>query len=143
MEEKKPHVSYLETLSNELRDHNLYYEMLNKRLALIKANNSYTEKSEFEKNEIEICIVETKGKLAALRKVITEREKYFKGYAEQYEKDSEECDKNFDAVLELAKQKAPKNKILNEEINAIVWENVNSIPEVKVTLYKRLKQLAV
>lgn len=140
--EQQTQTPYIEVLQNELKDHHAYFEMLTKRIALIKANNGYTEKSEFEKNEIEITIVETRGKIAALKKLITQREEYYKQYSVQYAKDLEDCDKNFDKIVELAKAKAPKNKILDEELKVINWDNVAKMPEVKVTLYKRLKQLA-
>lgn len=133
--------TYYQTLLSELEWHYKKHEAYTKRIALIKANNGYSTKNEFEKNEIEITILETQEKISALKKLITLREEYFKEWVKGFAKDLEECEKNFESVIASAKQHAKKNKMLSKELDSVVWENVEKMPEVKVKLYKRFKQL--
>lgn len=130
---------YINTLQSTLDKHKKLLECLEKRLILI--HNNYSLKDEYEKNEIEITKIKTLGEIESIKKVIYERESYFKKYIIQFSKDAEEVDKNFDKVLSYVKANSNKIKGAPELLSSINWETIKDNLEVKIKVYERLKSL--
>ena len=130
---------YLKTLKNTLVTQKTLKECLEKRLFLI--HQDYSNKTEYDKNDIEIIKIKTQGEIDVLRKVIFEKENYFLKFMEGFVKDLEEIDSNYQNVLDKCKEKALKDSNIDKILKSVNWEMVNDNLEVKVHLYKRLKGL--
>jgi hypothetical protein len=130
---------YLQNLKNTLVTQKTMKECLEKRLFLIHLD--YVNKSEYEKNEIEITKIKTQGEIDVLKRVIDEKENYFIKYMKQFVVDIEEVEKEYDSVLQKAKIKAINNTAITNILNSVNWRVVEENAEVKIYLYKRLKDL--
>jgi hypothetical protein len=130
---------YLQNLKNTLVTQKTMKECLEKRLFLIHLD--YVNKSEYEKNEIEITKIKTQGEIDVLKRVIDEKESYFIKYMKQFVVDIEEVEKEYDSVLQKAKIKAINNTAITNILNSVNWRVVEENAEVKIYLYKRLKDL--
>lgn len=128
---------YIKVLQETLATHKKMLDCLEKRLTLIHID--YATKNEYEKNEIEIVKIKTHGEIDALKKVIKKREEYFINYMKQFSIDFEECEKNYEKVLNKAKSMKDRNMI--ELLTSVNWKNVDENIEVKIKLYQRLKDL--
>ena len=128
---------YIKTLQDTLATHKKLLDCLEKRLVLI--HTKYTEKNEYEKNEIEITKIKTVGEIDALKKVIKAREEYFEKYMKQFVIDVEEMEKNYETVLNKVKNNQDKIQGAKELLYAVNWKNVEENIEVKIKLYQRLK----
>jgi hypothetical protein len=137
--EKTLNHPYLKQLKNTLVTQKTLKECLEKRLYLIHLD--YANKSEYEKNEIEITKIKTQGEIDVLKRVINEKENYFIKFMQGFVKDLEEMDANYDTVLKKATDKSHKDIGLNNILKSVNWAMVNESLEVKVHLYKRLKDL--
>lgn len=130
---------YLKKLQSTLNKHYELHDALLKRNILIR--EGFSSKSEFEQNEIEITIIKTSNELETLRKVITAREEYFKKYIQEFAVKFEDCEKNFDATLSEAKNRAGKIKFMPELLNQVDFDAVEKNIEVKINLHERLKKM--
>lgn len=131
--------SYLKQLQDTLFVHKKLLDCLEKRMVLIHSN--YSEKNEYEKNEIEITKIKTQGEIDAIKRVIENREEYFRNYIKVFVKDAEEMEKNFDSVLKEVTEKKHKIKNAEQILNSINWKNVEQYIEVKIKIYQRLRDL--
>jgi hypothetical protein len=130
---------YLKVLQDTLKAHKTLLECLEKRMTLIHID--YATKNEYEKNEIEITKIKTKTEIDAVKGVIKKREEYFDIFMKQFVLDAEDMEKNYDSILE--KVKSNQNKITGAKdlLYAVNWKAVEENIEVKIALYKRLKDL--
>jgi len=130
---------YLKVLQDTLKIHKTLLECLEKRMTLIHID--YATKNEYEKNEIEITKIKTKTEIDAVKGVIKKREEYFDSFIKQFVLDAEDMDKNYDSILE--KVKTNQNKITGAKdlLYAVNWKAVEENIEVKINLFKRLKDL--
>lgn len=87
-----------------------YIDMLTKRKALIK--EGFSEKSDFEKNEIEITIHETNAKLARSHKSLNEQEQYFKDYCASLSKKIDEVNEKYDKLIMRARGYKQKKEVV-------------------------------
>lgn len=130
---------YLQQLKNTLVTQKTMKECLEKRLFLIHLD--YVNKSEYEKNEIEIAKIKTQGEIDVLKRVIDEKENYFIKYMKQFVIDIEEVEKEYENIIKKAKIKATTNTEMTNLLGSVNWKNVEENVEVKIHLYKRLKDL--
>jgi hypothetical protein len=130
---------YLQNLKNTLVTQKTMKECLEKRLFLIHLD--YANKSEYEKNEIEITKIKTQGEIDVLKRVIDEKENYFIKYMKQFVLDVEEVDREYQNILDKAKIKAINNTEMVNVLDSVNWKVVQENIEVKIHLYKRLKDL--
>lgn len=130
---------YLKELEKELTKDRDYCAALEKRILLSKQN--YESKTEFEKNEIDILIMETEATLNIRKKVVYEREEYFKRFVEGFAKDAEDAEKHLDNLLAQAKQKEKRIVGMSDFLKSLNMDLVKSDIEAKVALYKRLKSM--
>jgi hypothetical protein len=126
-------------LQDTLKVHKTLLECLEKRMTLIHID--YATKNEYEKNEIQITKIKTKTEIDAVKGVIKKREEYFDSFMKQFVLDAEDMDKNYDSFLE--KVKTNQNKITGAKdlLYAVNWKTVEENIEVKINLFKRLKDL--
>jgi len=130
---------YLQNLKNTLVTQKTMKECLEKRLFLIHLD--YVNKSEFEKNEIEITKIKTQGEIDVLKRVIDEKENYFIKYMKQFVIDIEEVDKEYENIINKAKKKATTNIDMTKLLGSVNWKAVEENIEIKIHLYKRIKDL--
>jgi len=137
--EKAINHPHMENLKATLVTQKTMKECLERRLRLIDVDLS--KKSEYEKNEIEITKIRTIGEIDVLKRVIYEKENYFIKYMQQFIKDLEELDKNYDKVIAQARTQAKTNTHVDNTLKSVKWDVVKTNMEVKIHLYKRLKDL--
>lgn len=129
---------YTKELQKTLDVAKLKCSFLEKRLLLI--DDEYSNKSAFEKNEAELIKINTANEIAALNRVIREKEQYFVQYMKQYIEDMDEVESNFTTLVADAKEKAKTNPELNTFLNQIIWENLEKNTEAKIYFYKQIKK---
>lgn len=105
--EKFPYALAVKEKVESIRE---YIELLTKRKTLIK--EGFSEKSEFEKNEIEITIHETNVKLANRHKVLNEQEQYFKDYCSSLSKKIDEVNEKYDKMIMRARGYKQKKEVV-------------------------------
>jgi hypothetical protein len=130
---------YAKVLQDTLATHKKMLDCLEKRLTLIHID--YATKNEHEKNEIEIIKIKTQGEIDSIKKVIKQREEYFLNYMKQFSIDVEECENEYENILQKAKIKATKNTDMTDLLESVNWKGVDENIEVKIKLYQRLKAL--
>tara|TARA_R110000868_G_scaffold46244_5_gene152935 strand:- start:107 stop:544 length:438 start_codon:yes stop_codon:yes gene_type:complete len=130
---------YIDDLQASLDVTRMMQECLEKRIEL--GMNHMKDVSEYEQNEIKILLIRTRGEIDTLKKVISEKEDYFKKYIEEYEKDVEEMNKNYDSVIQTAHAKKEGNKLLKHTMEDAKWDVINSTEQYKVAIYKRIKKI--
>lgn len=131
--------SYIKELQDTLSVHKKLLDCLEKRMVLIHTN--YTQKNEYEKNEIEITKIKTQGEIDSIKKVIQSRENYFKSFMAKFFHDAEEMDKNYESVLSKVKARQDEIKGAKDLLYSINWKNVEEHIEVKLKIYQRLRDL--
>ena len=131
--------SYIKELQDTLSVHKKLLDCLEKRMVLIHTN--YTEKNEYEKNEIEITKIKTQGEIDSIKKVIQHREQYFKTFVLKFVEDAEEMENNYNSVLWEVKMKQEQIKGAKDLLYSINWKNVEEHIEVKIKVYQRLRDL--
>ena len=129
---------YTKELQKTLDVAKLKCSFLEKRLLLI--DDEYFNKSAFEKNEADLIKINTANEIAALSRVIKEKEQYFVQYMKQYIEDIDEVESNFTTLVADAKEKAKTNPELNTFLNQIIWENLEKNTEAKIYFYKQIKK---
>ena len=128
---------YAKVLQDTLATHKKMLDCLEKRLTLIHID--YATKNEHEKNEIEIIKIKTHGEIDSIKKVIKQREEYFVNYMKQFTVDVEECEKEYETILNKAKLSKDIN--ISEFLRTVNWKGVDENIEVKIKLYQRLKSI--
>jgi hypothetical protein len=135
----KPIVNkYSQDCQNSISDLVLHIELLEKRLLFCREN--FSQKSDFEKNEIQILELETKSQLTHKRKDLTHRTVYFESYMQTFTKDVEELEEKYEETL--AKVTANKDKIkgARDFLHAVRWDVINTNMDSKISFYKELKK---
>ncbi len=88
--------------------------------------------------EWEISKIRTQGEIDVLKKVIAEKENYYKGWLEQFAKDEAECNLKFKHTVAIAKKSTkPAVQKLLEQVR---WERLEENIENKVAFYKQLRK---
>lgn len=99
---------------------------------------TYTVQEKLALVDYEIQLIRVNGELEILKKVIREKENYFKQYMEQFEIDIKEVELRFKNTIAIAKKSTKPNVVkLLSELN---WEDVDNDDEVKIKVYKQLKK---
>ena len=111
---------------------------LEKRLLLI--DDEYFNKNAYQQNEAELIKLNTQNEIAAIKRVINEKEQYFVQYMKQYVEDMDEVESNFDNLVKDAKLKAETDITLKKFLNKIIWDNLEKNTEAKIYFYKQIKK---
>jgi hypothetical protein len=130
---------YIDDLQASLDVTRMMQELLEKRIELGMSHMNTL--SDYEKNEVKILLIRTRGEIDSLKKIISEKEEYFTKYVAEYEKDVAEMNANYDSTLQLAYAKKETNKVLKHTLEDAKWDLINSKEQYKVSIYKRLKKL--
>jgi hypothetical protein len=142
---KFPHLLSIQERVEELT---LFIEKLNLRKALI--NGQSEMKSEFQKNEDEILLIQTNWDLAKSHKNLAEKNQYIKDFTEKLIKYIDEVNENFESIRmkALSYLENNKNSKNNETVKAleIEFEQVKNTDldenwEVRVKHYIMLKSI--
>jgi hypothetical protein len=129
---------YTKELQETLNVAKLKCEFLEMRLTLI--DDEYSDKSAYDKNEAELIKIATKNEIAAIKRVIKEKEQYFVKFMHQFIEDLDEIESNFDIIVEKAKKQAESNPELKKFLDKIIWENLEKNTEAKIYFYKQIKK---
>jgi hypothetical protein len=138
---------YADKLNNSLKIHRRKLALLERKKALL--NELYPEnkileipeenfQEELKYVEAQLLKLATQGEIDALKKVIHEKERYFNGYMDQFEKDVADMEKHWKVTLDLAK-KSVKPQI-QELLSTVVMERVMEDDEKKIAFYKTLRK---
>ncbi len=134
---KLPTLNYYKTQIEGLKK---MIDCLNKRTVLIKEN--YDDKSEYEKNEIEITLLKTDKDLARAHKDLSEKEKLFVSNSKDIAKEIDDINGKFD--MQMAKALAYKGKPEIEACLKQLFADVKDIDlsqnyDAKIMLYINVK----
>lgn len=128
---------YMSFLQSTLQTHKQLLECYEKRMSLISIGSA--SKNEYEKNEIQITRIKTQSEIDICKRVIKEKEDYFVKFMNQFVVDLDECEKNFDSLLQRAKFSS--DAAIMNILHAANYNAIHQNAEVKIHFYKRLKKL--
>jgi hypothetical protein len=132
--------SYLQTLQETMqpmKDMLGYYEV---RLRYIDKSLKDDTVSDREKNEDRILRIKTIQEMDVLKKILHQKNDYFKNYARQFEQDLKEAKKNFKETVKKCWVVAEKNEALMKLMNAANFKEAERNDEVLVIMYNKFKQ---
>jgi len=132
---QKTYLQVLQDTMQPMKDLLSYYEM---RLKYI--DQEYDQKSTREQNEDQILRIKTIQEMDVLKKILHQKNEYFKNYAAQFEKDLKEAKKNFKETVKKCWIVAEKNEALMRLMKAANFKEADRNDEVLVIMYNKFKQ---
>jgi hypothetical protein len=140
-------IPYLQQLQDSISQQKelLKFLELKEKFLLNKIAEKESELTECYKNDdleyidSKISSIKIKNEISSLKKVIDEKESYFKKYAAEFEKDWEQVEKDFSTLF--LKAKGSNNANVKDFFQKINYEIIEREPQTKVYVYKRLKAL--
>jgi hypothetical protein len=118
-----------------MKDMLMYYE---NRLKYI--DEEFDSKSIREQNEDQILRIKTIQEMDVLKKILNQKNEYFKNYARQFEQDLKEAKKNFKETVKKCWVVADKNEALMKLMKAANFKEAERNDEVLVIMYNKFKQ---
>jgi hypothetical protein len=95
----------------------------------------------YDNVEIKISCLKSEGEINTLKRVLSEKEDYFKDYYANWEKDSLEMDNNFNDVFSKCIELSKTNENLKSALSKIDMSKIEDNREARVYVYRRLKGL--
>lgn len=132
---QKTYLQVLQDTMQPMKDLLSYYEM---RLKYI--DQEYDQKSIREQNEDQILRIKTIQEMDVLKKILHQKNEYFKNYAAQFEIDLKEAKKNFKETVKKCWIVAEKNEALMRLMKAANFKEADRNDEVLVIMYNKFKQ---
>ena len=132
---QKTYLQVLQDTMQPMKDLLSYYEM---RLKYI--DQEYDQKSIREQNEDQILRIKTIQEMDVLKKILYQKNEYFKNYAAQFEIDLKEAKKNFKETVKKCWIVAEKNEALMRLMKAANFKEADRNDEVLVIMYNKFKQ---
>jgi hypothetical protein len=132
---QKTYLQVLQDTMQPMKDMLAYYE---KRLKYI--DEEYDSKSLREQNEDQILRIKTIQEMDVLKKILHQKNEYFKHYAAQFELDLKEAKKNFKKTVEKCWEVAKTNDALMKLMKAANFKEAERNDEVLVIMYNKFKQ---
>jgi hypothetical protein len=132
---QKTYLQVLQDTMQPMKDLLSYYEM---RLKYI--DQEYDQKSVREQNEDQILRIKTIQEMDVLKKILHQKNEYFKNYAAQFERDLKEAKKNFKETVKKCWIVAEKNEALMRLMKAANFKEADRNDEVLVIMYNKFKQ---
>jgi hypothetical protein len=132
---QKTYLEVLQDTMQPMKDMLTYYE---KRLKYI--DEEFDSKSIREQNEDKILRIKTIQEMDVLKKILHQKNEYFKNYARQFEQDLKEAKKNFKETVKKCWVVAEKNEALMKLMNAANFKEAERNDEVLVIMYNKFKQ---
>lgn len=139
MNESKYFNKDLELMQNQIIALKNYILSLFKRLSLIKIN--FANKTNFEKNEIEITTYETKCLITKKLSALKFLENDFELKLEEHNKKVEEVVNKYESLLHTTMNFYQDNVEIKHFLYPINWSKINNDFGLKMELYFSLKQL--
>jgi hypothetical protein len=135
---QKSYLQVLQDTMQPMKDMLSYYEA---RMKFID-DALNTDISEREKNEERILRIKTIQEMDVLKKILHQKNEYFKNYAAEYERDLKEAKKNFKETVKKCWVVAENNEPLMKLMKAANFKEAEKNDEVLVIMYNKLKQFA-
>lgn len=135
--EQKSYLKTLQETMQPMKDMLGYYEV---RLRYIDKSLKDDAVSDREKNEDRILRIKTIQEMDVLKKILHQKNDYFKNYARQFEQDLKEAKKNFKETVKKCWVVAEKNEALMKLMNAANFKEAERNDEVLVIMYNKFKQ---
>jgi hypothetical protein len=132
---QKTYLQVLQDTMQPMKDMLSYYE---KRLKYI--DEEFDSKSLREQNEDQILRIKTIQEMDVLKKILHQKNEYFKNYAAQFERDLKEAKKNFKETVKKCWIVAEKNEALMKLMKAANFKEADQNEEVLVIMYNKFKQ---
>jgi hypothetical protein len=132
---QKTYLEVLQDTMQPMKDMLTYYE---KRLKYI--DEEFDSKPIREQNEDKILRIKTIQEMDVLKKILHQKNEYFKNYARQFEQDLKEAKKNFKETVKKCWVVAEKNEALMKLMNAANFKEAERNDEVLVIMYNKFKQ---
>jgi hypothetical protein len=132
---QKTYLQVLQDTMQPMKDLLAYYE---KRLKYI--DEEFDSKSIREQNEDQILRIKTIQEMDVLKKILHQKNEYFKHYAAQFELDLKEAKKNFKKTVEKCWEVAKTNDALMKLMKAANFKEADRNDEVLVIMYNKFKQ---
>ena len=132
---QKTYLQVLQDTMQPMKDLLSYYE---KRLKFI--DEEFDLKSLREQNEDQILRIKTIQEMDVLKKILHQKNEYFKNYAAQFERDLKEAKKNFKETVKKCWIVAEKNEALMRLMKAANFKEADRNDEVLVIMYNKFKQ---
>lgn len=132
--------SYLQTLQETMqpmKDMLSYYEL---RMKLIDEALQDKSRTPWEHNEDRILRIKTIQEMDVLKKILHQKNEYFKNFARQFEQDLKEAKKNFKETVKKCWVVAEKNDALMKLMKAANFKEAERNDEVLVIMYNKFKQ---
>jgi len=133
---RKTYLEVLQDTMQPMKDMLSYYE---KRMKFIDEALK-SDISEREKNEDRILRIKTIQEMDVLKKILHQKNEYFKHYAAQFELDLKEAKKNFKKTVEKCWEVAKTNDALMKLMKAANYKEAERDDEVLVIMYNKFKQ---
>lgn len=133
---QKTYLQVLQETMQPMKDMLSYYE---KRMKFIDEALK-SDISEREKNEDQILRIKTIQEMDVLKKILHQKNEYFKHYAAQFEQDLKEAKKNFKETVKKCWIVAEKNEALMKLMKAANFKEADKNDEVLVIMYNKFKQ---
>ena len=135
--ERKTYLQTLQDTMQPMKDMLSYYEL---RMKFIEKSLQDSNVSEREKNEERILKIKTVQEIDVLKKILFQKNEYFKNYARQFEQDLKEAKKNFKETVKKCWVVAEKNEPLMKLMKSANFKEAESNDEVLVIMYNKFKQ---
>jgi hypothetical protein len=113
--------------------------LMNKIILKESELTEYYRNDDLEYLDSKISSIKINNEISSLKKVIDEKESYFKKYAAEFEKDWDEVEKHFSETF--LKAKSSNNSAIKDFLLRLNRETIEREPQTKVFIYKRLKAL--
>jgi hypothetical protein len=133
---RKTYLEVLQDTMQPMKDMLSYYE---KRMKFIDEALK-SDISEREKNEDRILRIKTIQEMDVLKKILHQKNEYFKHYAAQFELDLKEAKKHFKKTVEKCWEVAKTNDALMKLMKAANYKEAERDDEVLVIMYNKFKQ---
>jgi len=129
-------IPYLQQLQDSIDEQKKLLSLLELKVKLLGGT---IKEETLESVDKQISYIKIGNELSSLKKVIDEKESYFKKYAIEFQKDWEDVEKNYSQLF--SKAKASDNPNVKDLLHRINHEMIQREPQTKVYVYKRLKAL--
>ena len=127
-------IPYLQQLQDSIDEQKKLLSLLELKRKLL---GSIIKEETLESIDKQISYIKIGNELSSLKKVIDDKESYFKKYSIVFEKDLEEVENNFSQLFSKAKES--NNPTVKDLLQKINYEMLKREPQTKVYVYKRLK----
>jgi O6-methylguanine-DNA--protein-cysteine methyltransferase len=131
--------TYLEVLQETMQPMKYMLSYLEQRIKFIDGDLE-SDMSKREKNEMRIMKLKTLQEIDALKKILHQKNEYFRNYAAQFEQDLKEARKNFKETVKKCWVVAESNEPLMKLMKAANFKEAETNNEVLVIMYNKFKQ---